>query len=137
MDSSISSTASTDRLTAAETQFESSNLLASGLLALQQQQYQEAIGILEAFCHDCAAQAQLNSRDYLRAQMHLVTTYDQQGQPERALALCRNLAQSNNAQVKIWAEQKLKSIDPSQSRSPDQPPLLLAQLRRWFLTAVS
>ncbi|MFM7423579.1 MAG: hypothetical protein ACKO7W_01015 [Elainella sp.] len=133
MDSSISSTnSSTNRPTA---DFATADLLASGLLALQQQQYQEAIGILEAFCHDCAAKAQLNSRDYLRAQMHLVTTYSQQGQPERALALCHNLAQSSNAQVRIWAEQKLKAIDSDQTDPQRPSPLLLGKLKRWFLAA--
>ncbi len=125
MDSSISPT---DLATA---HFQANDLLTSGLLALQQQQYQEAIGILEAFCHDCAAKAQLNSRDYLRAQMHLVTTYDQQGQPERALSLCHNLAQSSNAQVKIWAEQKLKTIDSAQDQTQANQSFL-PLLKRFF-----
>lgn len=95
-----------------ETPTLSLDLLETGIAALQQQQYQEAIGNLEAFCHDCATQSQLG-RDYLRAQMHLISTYEQQGQRDRALTLCQNLTQSTNAQVQIWAEQKLKSLDPA------------------------
>jgi hypothetical protein len=135
----VDSSISADRLTADfdPGHFDRNHLLASGLMALQQQQYQEAIGILEAFCHDCAAKAQLNSRDYLRAQMHLVTTYSQQGQPERALALCENLIQSSNAQVRIWAEQKLKSIDPAQTSSPANQPILLTKLKQWFFAAAN
>lgn len=83
--------------------------LESGLAALQQEQYQTAISVLEAFCHDCAASAQPNSRDHLRAQMHLVKTYAQVGQAERAELLCQQLTTCANAQVQIWAQQQLRA----------------------------
>jgi hypothetical protein len=93
-----------------ETSTVSPVLLEAGLSALSQGQYSEAIGILEAFCHDCALNAQLTSRDYLRAQMHLIEIYGQHGQTERALNLCQQLTACDHAQVQIWAEQRLKTM---------------------------
>lgn len=85
--------------------------LEAGLAAIQQERHQDAIGILEAFCHDCAAQAQWANRNYLQAQMHLVKTYAKNAQTERAIILCRRLAECNNAQVQIWAQQTLKTLE--------------------------
>lgn len=92
-----------------ETSIVSSALLEAGLAALQQAQHDQAIGFLEAFCKDCAVNDQLTARDYLRAQMHLVEIYEQTGQGERAALLCYQLANCNNAQVQIWARQRLQS----------------------------
>lgn len=94
-----------------ETSIVSSASLAAGLAAVQQAQYQEAIGILEAFCHDCAVQAQVASREYLQARMHLVNTYEHYGQIDRAKALCSQLLTCSNAQVQIWAKQRLQTLD--------------------------
>jgi hypothetical protein len=90
-----------------ESSIVSSASLEAGLVALQQGQLPEAVGILEAFCHDCAIHGQTSSRDYLRAQMHLVKIYEQQGHAERVAALCQQLANCSNAQVKIWVQQYL------------------------------
>jgi hypothetical protein len=87
----------------------SSAALETSLVALKQQQYAKAIGLLEAFCHDRALEAQLD-RDYFRAQMHLIAVYEQQEQLDRAVALCRNLLHCPNAQVQIWAQQKLTML---------------------------
>lgn len=92
----------------------SSAALDAGLAALQEGRYPDAIAMLEAFCQDCVAHAQTSSRDYLRAQMHLVKVYDQQGQPDRAIALCRQLAHCANAPVQIWAQQHLRALTQSE-----------------------
>jgi len=88
----------------------SSTALETGIAALEQQHYAIAIGLLEAFCHDCAVKAELDSRDYFRAQMHLIAVYEQQGQLDRAITFCRNLLNCPNAQVQIWANQKLTHL---------------------------
>lgn len=93
-----------------ETPIVSSASLESGLAALEQGQYQAAIGSLEAFCHDYAVSDQTASRDYLRAQMHLIKIYEQIGQTKRAEILCHQLAVCANAQVQIWAQQRLKAM---------------------------
>ncbi len=84
--------------------------LETSLVALEQQQYSKAIGLLEAFCHDCVVEAQID-RDYFRAQMHLIAVYEQQDQLDRAIALCQKLLDCPNAQVQIWARQKLVTLD--------------------------
>lgn len=102
--------------------------LESGLAALRQEQYQTAISVLEAFCHDCAASAQPNSRDHLRAQMHLVKTYAQVGQAERAELLCQQLTTCAHAQVQIWAQQQLRAVTVPQVATA--PASVLHQLRQ-------
>jgi hypothetical protein len=84
-------------------------------------QHSQAVGILEAFCHDCAVNDQLTSRDYLRAQMHLIEIYEQNGQSERALSLCHHLTNCSNAQVQIWAMQRLKSITQATTAAAKTP----------------
>lgn len=102
-----------------ESSIVSSASLEAGLVALKQGQLPEAIGILEAFCHDCAIRGQTSSRDYLRAQMHLVKIYEQQGHAERVAVLCQQLANCSNAQVQIWVQQyastSLQPVSMSQS----------------------
>jgi hypothetical protein len=88
----------------------SSVSLEAGLAAIQQERHQDAISILEAFCHDCAANAQWTNRSYLQAQMHLVKTYSCNAQIERAIVLCQRLTACDNAQVQIWAQQTLKTL---------------------------
>ncbi len=119
-----------------ESSIVSSVSLDTGLAALHQGRYQEAIGTLEAFCHDCAVQAKTASREYLRAQMHLVKVYEQQGHPDRAIALCHQLSSCSNAQVQIWAQQYLKNITQSEfiPLSQDSFPgaALLRKLKQLF-----
>lgn len=121
-----------------ETSTVSSALLEAGLSALSQGQYPEAIGILEAFCHDCALNAHPTSRDYLRAQMHLVEIYGQHGQAERALSLCQQLTTCANAQVQIWAEQRLKTMTLTtiiEAPAPSPRFMLLSKLIQRFCSA--
>lgn len=102
--------------------FASSVSLEAGVAAVYQERYQDAISILEAFCHDCAANAQCRDREYLQAQMHLVKTYAQTAQTERATILCQRLAACENAQVQIWAQRSLKTLgvekEPTNNVSP-------------------
>ncbi|MCU0523889.1 MAG: hypothetical protein MUF72_03580 [Elainella sp. Prado103] len=103
-----------------ETTIVSSASLEAGLFALQEGRYSDAITTLEAFCQHCIANAQTNSRDYWRAQMHLVKVYNQQGHPDRSIALCQQLAHCTNAQVQIWAQQHLTAITQSELLPADR-----------------
>jgi lipopolysaccharide biosynthesis regulator YciM len=78
----------------------------AGLEALNQGRNQEAIDIFESFCQNSAS----DSREHLQAQMHLVKTYQDLGQAERAIALCQALTICANAQVQIWAQQMMKGL---------------------------
>jgi lipopolysaccharide biosynthesis regulator YciM len=79
----------------------------AGLEALHQGQNEEAIQIFETFCQNAVP----DSREHLRAQMHLVKTYQNLGQSERAIGLCQELLECSNAQVQIWARQMMKGLD--------------------------
>lgn len=123
-----------------ETSIVSSVSLEAGLVALRQGQYQEAIALLEAFCHNCAASAQTRSRDYLQAQMHLIETYEQIGQTEQATTICYQLVNCMNAQVQIWAQHHLQrhySVAPATPSTRSYPGIrLLNQLAQHFQAAI-
>ncbi|AFZ59768.1 M48 family metalloprotease [Anabaena cylindrica FACHB-243] len=76
--------------------------LQSGLDAFQQGQYQEAVYLLEEFSQNSL---ELNSPDYLTAQMWLMKAYQKTGDTEQATILWQKLINSDNPQVREWAEQ--------------------------------
>ncbi|MCU0571041.1 MAG: hypothetical protein MUF49_31305 [Oculatellaceae cyanobacterium Prado106] len=85
--------------------------LETGLEALKQGKSETAIEIFEAFCQNVSS----DSRDFWQAQMHLVKTYQDNQQMERAIALCSQLCACPNAQVQIWAQQMMKDLNKSES----------------------
>ena len=117
-----------------ETSILSSTSLEAGLTAIQQGQHQDAIAILEAFCHDCAVNGCCD-RDYLQAQMHLVKIYQQTAQIDRAVRLARQLHRCRNAQVQIWAQQTLHQMATPPTPAPvnllDVTGALARLMTRW------
>jgi Zn-dependent protease with chaperone function len=89
-----------------------SDLLQAGVNALKHKRYAEAVQALEAFCH---SQATARSKDFFQAQMYLVKAYQDQGQIDQAIALCRQMIQAEHPQVRAWAERILPTIIPSVS----------------------
>ncbi|MGF1934180.1 MAG: zinc metalloprotease HtpX [Nostoc sp. ChiQUE02] len=81
--------------------------LQSGLDALKQKRYQEAVELLEQFCRDCVEH---DSSDYLSAQMWLMKAYQATGEIEKAKSLCQKLMMSENPQARSWAEQASQSF---------------------------
>ncbi|WP_238360577.1 tetratricopeptide repeat protein [Iningainema tapete] len=81
--------------------------LQSGLEAAKQGRYQEAVQILEQFCRNCA---DYSSNDYLTAQMWLVKAYQGTGETEKATILCQKLTNSDNPQIRDWAEQTRQNL---------------------------
>ncbi|AVH62766.1 zinc metalloprotease HtpX [Nostoc sp. 'Peltigera membranacea cyanobiont' N6] len=89
--------------------------LQSGLDALKDKRYQEAVKLLEKFCRDCAdgranASGESDSSDYLSAQMWLIKAYQATGEIEKAKILCQRLMMSENPQARSWAEQASQSF---------------------------
>lgn len=76
--------------------------LQSGLDAFQQGRYQDAVYLLEEFSENSF---ELNSLDYLTAQMWLMKAYQKTGETEQAKILWQKLINSDNQQVREWAEQ--------------------------------
>ncbi|AFZ27770.1 Zn-dependent protease with chaperone function [Cylindrospermum stagnale PCC 7417] len=91
--------------------------LQSGLDAFQQGRYQEAVQLLEQFLRNCVDH---NSPDYLTAQMWLMKAYQGTGDIEKATSLWQKLINSENPQIRSWAEQSRESLPqqtPTQSSS--------------------
>ncbi|WP_228019429.1 tetratricopeptide repeat protein [Sphaerospermopsis sp. LEGE 08334] len=76
--------------------------LQSGLDAFQQGRYQEAVYLLEEFSE---TSLELSSPDYLTAQMWLMKAYQKIGDIEQAKIIWQKLINSDNPQVREWAEQ--------------------------------
>ena len=80
--------------------------LQAGLDALKQRQYQEAIDLLEEFCRNSDS----SSSEYVKAQMGLIKAYQRTGKIENAQVICRQLAESDNQQVREWAQQTQQTL---------------------------
>ncbi|BAZ13076.1 peptidase, M48B family protein [Calothrix sp. NIES-4071] len=80
--------------------------LQSGLDALKNGNYQEAIELLEDFCRSESS----GTSDYAKAQMGLIKAYQRAGQFEQAMMLCQQLMHSQNSQVSEWAQQTYQSL---------------------------
>jgi Zn-dependent protease with chaperone function len=82
------------------------DLLQSGIQAVKQQRYDDAIQALVACCQSAARQ----SKAYFQAQMWLVRAYYDGGQPDRAIALCQQLSTDAPPQVQSWAQNLLPTL---------------------------
>ena len=91
--------------------------LQNGLKALKQGRYSEAVELLEEFCQTSSGQ---HSQEYAEAQMALARAYQGNGQRDRAIALCRELAKNKHPKVSNWAKQALSSLPVNQSHTPQQ-----------------
>ncbi|MGF1676513.1 MAG: M48 family metallopeptidase, partial [Rivularia sp. (in: cyanobacteria)] len=83
----------------------SKSSLEAGLAALKQENYRTAKIILE----DVAARDSDIHRS-LQAQVALVVAYSKDGEIQMGIAVCESLTQSNNSQIKEWAEKSLKQL---------------------------
>ena len=105
-------------------------VLQSGLAALKAKQYAAAIAHLESL-----SGVETSSANRYKAQMGLVRAYASKGEAARAIALCRQLSQSNRRQVRAWATQTLneltqkfpqaspeKSVEPAPDFVPESSP---------------
>lgn len=90
------------------------NLYQYGADAMQQKRYTQAVQALEAFCRASGS----SPREFFQAQMWLVKAYVEVGQPERAIALCRRLANSSPPQVQAWAQQTLPLLSTPPTTAP-------------------
>jgi Zn-dependent protease with chaperone function len=76
----------------------------AGLEALQAKDYDLAIAHLQIMAEQPPSQLQV------KAQVALVKAYVGANQPERAIALCRQLSKSNQQSVQEWANNTLKQL---------------------------
>ncbi|MEB3218220.1 MAG: zinc metalloprotease HtpX [Nostocales cyanobacterium 94392] len=86
--------------------------LQSGLDAAKEGRYQEAISLLEEYCHNCNEES---STKYCTAQMWLVRAYTAIGETEKALVLTQKLMQSEQEKVSEWAFKMYEKLNESPS----------------------
>lgn len=79
--------------------------LQAGLTALKQGDYQTAIAILDAFISQAS-----DDSDTLQAQIGLAVAYSRSGEVGAAISLCESLRESDNQQVREWADLSLEKL---------------------------
>jgi Zn-dependent protease with chaperone function len=94
--------------------------LETGLAAISQKQYTKAIAILEPI----AAAYPQRSRG-IRASMGLVVAYEQTGEVQKAITLCRQLTQSSQDKVKNWADRRLQTLEKRYPTAENQTPSVI------------
>ncbi|MEM1171202.1 MAG: M48 family metalloprotease [Cyanobacteria bacterium P01_H01_bin.35] len=78
--------------------------LKTGLLALKQKDYLQAIAHLEIIAQ------QESIKQKLKAQMGLVIAYEKTKQIDKAISLCRNLTKISESEIKSFANRHLKEL---------------------------
>ena len=107
--------------------------LQSGLDAFKQGRYQVAIHILEEFSQ---TSLELNSPDYLTAQMWLMQAYQKNGELEQSKIIWQKLINSDKPQVREWAERYREFFTPTNQPS-QQPKNMIAKAGRAATAGVS
>lgn len=92
---------------------EAAAMLEAGNRFLKQGKYTDAVEKLEAYCYGTDSSV----KDYEQAQTWLAKAYKNNGQTEKAVALCQKLVNSEKPFIKIWAEQYLQAIAPEATQS--------------------
>ncbi len=88
--------------------------LKAGLLALKQKKYQQAIAHLEIISQ------QKSLKQKLKAQMSLVVAYERTKQVDKAINLCRTLAENSHGEIRTWASHNLQELLKRYSRKNHQ-----------------
>ncbi|MDJ0774613.1 MAG: M48 family metalloprotease [Mastigocoleus sp. MO_167.B18] len=85
--------------------------LQAGLNALKQGDYQAAITILDGFISQST-----NYSDVLQATIGLAVAYSRTGKVSAAISLCEDLRESDNQEVREWANLSLKKLRAKRSK---------------------
>jgi Tetratricopeptide repeat len=81
--------------------------LKAGKAALLRKHYTEAIAILSEYSQECTDRT---SKDYVQAQIWLVSAYKKTGRADKAIAICEQLEISADAQLQKWAQKSLITL---------------------------
>ena len=82
-------------------------LLQQGMAAYKKMQCDRAIKLLEEYVN---GSANVQSRNYMQAQMTLVKSYKETKAIQKAIALCNQLSTSENFALKSWASKALPKL---------------------------
>ncbi len=90
--------------------------LKAGKEALLRKHYTEAIAILTEYSRD---HEDPTAKDYVQAQIWLVSAYKKIGRADKAIAICEQLEESNDPQLQKWAQKSLGSLRALLDEPPD------------------
>jgi Zn-dependent protease with chaperone function len=90
--------------------------LKAGKEALLRKHYTEAIAILSEYSH---GHPDPTAKDYLQAQIWIVTAYQRSGRADKAIALCEQLADYPDPQLQSWLQKSLASLRKQLETEPD------------------
>jgi Zn-dependent protease with chaperone function len=116
--------------------------LKAGKEALLRKHYTEAIAILSEYSH---GHPDPTARDYVQAQIWMVTAYQRSGRADKAIALCEQLADNPDPQIQSWLQKSRASlqkqlenpIDPAQVRNEDVAKVVQSKPNRYRRSNVS
>ncbi|PZO40593.1 MAG: Zn-dependent protease with chaperone function [Pseudanabaena frigida] len=81
--------------------------LKAGKAALLRKHYTEAIAILTEYSQDSTDKT---AKDYVQAQIWLVSAYKKTGRADKAIAICEQLENSSDPQLQEWAQKSLLTL---------------------------
>jgi Zn-dependent protease with chaperone function len=84
--------------------------------ALLRKRYTEAIAILLEYCQDSPDRG---TKEYIQAQMWLVSSYQRTGRADKAIAICEQLQESPDPQLQQWSRKSLVTLRAVLAAEPD------------------
>jgi Zn-dependent protease with chaperone function len=90
--------------------------LKAGKEALLRKHYTEAILILTEYSQD---HSDPRAKDYVQAQIWLVSAYKKTGRADKAIIICEQLEESNDPQLQKWAQTSLVNLRTSLDEPSD------------------
>ncbi|NUN65680.1 M48 family metalloprotease [Pseudanabaena biceps] len=81
--------------------------LKAGKAALLRKHYTEAIAILTEYCQ---TSTNSNDKNYVQAQIWLVSAYKKTGRADKAIAICEQIATSADPQLQQWAQKSISTL---------------------------
>lgn len=92
--------------------------LKAGKEALLRKRYTEAIAILLEYSKD---HPNRKSKEYVQAQMLLVSAYQRSGRADKAIAICEAIGKSSNPDLQSWAAKSLDTLRQKLEETPQEP----------------
>jgi Zn-dependent protease with chaperone function len=84
--------------------------------ALLRKRYTEAIAILLEYCQDSPDPG---AKEYIQAQMWLVSAYQRTGRADKAIAICEQLQETLDPQLQQWSRKSLIALRTALEEAPD------------------
>jgi len=92
--------------------------LKAGKEALLRKRYTESIALLLEYCD---GHPNRKAKDYIQAQMLLVSAYQRSGRADKAIDICESIGKSSNPELQAWATKSLVTLQQKLAEAPAEP----------------